>query len=47
MKMLLDEMTPEELGKLFPIIIPEPDPGWVQMCREESVIRKTLFNLES
>ena len=43
----LDEMTPEELGMLFPIIISEPDPEWVNIYREEeSEIRKTLGDLQ-
>ena len=42
----LDEMTPEELGTLFPIIISEPDPEWVNIYRDEkAVIRKTLGDL--
>lgn len=31
----LDKMTNEELGKLFPIIISEPDPCWVKLFHDE------------
>jgi GrpB-like predicted nucleotidyltransferase (UPF0157 family) len=39
----LDNMTEEELGKLFPIIIAEPDPDWIILFhKERSRISKTL-----
>jgi len=39
----LHEMTNDELGELFPIIISEPDPNWItRFHEEESVIRKVL-----
>jgi GrpB-like predicted nucleotidyltransferase (UPF0157 family) len=39
----LNEMTNEELGKLFPVIISDPDPEWSRMFREEKIrIRKAL-----
>lgn len=39
----LDNMTDEELGKLFPILITEPDPEWIILFQKErSRIRKTL-----
>ena len=31
----LHEMTPEELGRLFPICICEPDPAWLELFRHE------------
>jgi GrpB-like predicted nucleotidyltransferase (UPF0157 family) len=31
----LDEMTPEELGMLFPVILADPDPGWARLFRQE------------
>jgi GrpB-like predicted nucleotidyltransferase (UPF0157 family) len=36
----LDQMSPEELGTLFPIILVDPDPGWADKYRaEERAIR--------
>jgi GrpB-like predicted nucleotidyltransferase (UPF0157 family) len=31
----LDEMTPEELGILFPISLADPDPGWPDLFQAE------------
>ncbi|HOJ79068.1 MAG TPA: GrpB family protein [Bacillota bacterium] len=39
----LDEMTREELGKLFPIIISEPNPDWVSFyLTEKELILATI-----
>jgi GrpB-like predicted nucleotidyltransferase (UPF0157 family) len=38
-----DDLTPGELGRLFPIIISEPDSDWPKLFhREEFIIRKAL-----
>jgi len=43
MEKRLDEMTNEEFGKLFPIIISEPDPNWIKLFSlEEKKIREAL-----
>lgn len=31
----LDHMTPEELGRLFPVFISDPDPSWPELFRLE------------
>jgi GrpB-like predicted nucleotidyltransferase (UPF0157 family) len=42
----LHEMTPEELGNLFPVFISDPDPGWGRLFQEEaSVIKELLTEL--
>ncbi|MFH0760852.1 MAG: GrpB family protein [Bacteroidota bacterium] len=39
----LDDLTPGELGRLFPIIISEPDSDWPKLFhQEEFIIRKAL-----
>jgi GrpB-like predicted nucleotidyltransferase (UPF0157 family) len=39
----LHDMTNDELGELFPIIISEPDPNWIRLFHEEeSNIRNVL-----
>lgn len=39
----LDEMTNEEFGRLFPIIISEPDPNWIDLFKfEANNIKKVL-----
>jgi GrpB-like predicted nucleotidyltransferase (UPF0157 family) len=43
MKKRLDYMSNDELGKLFPIIISEPDSNWISLFhKEESRIQKIL-----
>jgi GrpB-like predicted nucleotidyltransferase (UPF0157 family) len=43
MKMQLDQMTNEELGKLFPIIILESNPDWIKLFQlEKNVIEKVF-----
>jgi len=32
----LEQMSPEELGQLFPIILTEPDPAWPAIYRDEA-----------
>jgi GrpB-like predicted nucleotidyltransferase (UPF0157 family) len=39
----LDEMTPEELGVLFPVILADPDPGWTRLYQlEKEEIARSL-----
>jgi GrpB-like predicted nucleotidyltransferase (UPF0157 family) len=39
----LENMTNEELGELFPIILAEPDPGWIVLFKKEKArITKAL-----
>ena len=43
MKKNLDEMTPEELGRLFPIYISEPNPQWgKKFCAEKKLIKNII-----
>jgi GrpB-like predicted nucleotidyltransferase (UPF0157 family) len=43
MKISLDKMSNEELGKLFPIILSEPNPEWISLFQtEKSEIEKVL-----
>lgn len=43
MKKEPDQMTPEELGQLFPIILSEPDPEWNKLFKtEKKKIERTL-----
>jgi len=45
MKKDLDSMNSEELGKLFPVSIVEPDPVWPRLYKtEEKKIREVLGN---
>lgn len=39
----LDQMTNEELGKLFPVIISDPNPNWIKLFQIEKIeIEKML-----
>ena len=43
MKKQLDQLSNEELGKLFPIIISEPNPNWKELFKtEKKMIEKVL-----
>ena len=42
----LHRMTPEELGRLFPIILEKPSPKWPEVYRAESLLIRKAF-LES
>ena len=42
----LHQLTPEELGKLFPIIISEPNPKWPEMFQSEKLLIENLLEKE-
>lgn len=43
----LDQMSPEELGKLFPIIISDPNPAWPEIFQFEKKLIEDKLNLQN